>query len=249
MNWRIINTQIPRSEAVHHALDQLLLEDLNADAGTPTLRIWYRTTPAVPLGRFQAYADEVAVEYVETHDIPVIRRVTGGGAMYVEPGDVITFSMYLPRSAVPDAVEQSYQQLNQWVIDALTDIGLDVEHEPLNDITHTAGKIGGAAQLRKQNAVLHHTTMSYDLDIEAMLRTLRIGEEKVSDKAVDSAEKRVALIADHIDASRQTVIDALIATFQETYGGEAAKLSEETLTRAQTRAEETFRTDAWNKRL
>lgn len=249
MTHAIVDTEIPRSEAVHHALDQVLLENLDAGEGEPMLRIWYRETPAVPLGRFQAYADEVATDYVDTHDISVIRRVTGGGAMYVEPGDVITFSMYLPRESVPENVEASYEELNQWVIDALNDLGLPVEHEPLNDITHPAGKIGGAAQLRKQNAVLHHTTMSFDLDIEAMLRTLRIGEEKLSDKAVESAEKRVALIADHIDANRRVVIDALVDSFRSTYGGTETTLPEDVLEQARKRAAETFETDNWNRRL
>ncbi len=249
MTYAIVDTETPRPEALHHALDEVLLEDLDAGNGDPMLRIWYRETPAVPLGRFQAYADEVATDYVEEHDVPVIRRVTGGGAMYVEPGDVITFSMYLPRETVPEDVEASYEELNGWVIEALHDVGLPVEHEPLNDITHPAGKIGGAAQLRKQNAVLHHTTMSFDLDIEAMLRTLRIGEEKLSDKAVESAEKRVALIADHVDADRRTVIDALIDAFRRSYGGTAASLPADVLERAEKRAADTFETADWNRRL
>ncbi|MFW5900404.1 MAG: lipoate--protein ligase family protein, partial [Halodesulfurarchaeum sp.] len=95
-------------EPMHHALDQVLLDRLDAGEIEPTVRFWYRTGPAIPLGRFQAYEDEVAVEYVEETGIDVIRRITGGGAMFAEPGDVITYSMYLPKSAVPTDVEESY---------------------------------------------------------------------------------------------------------------------------------------------
>lgn len=249
MNWQIINTGTPRSEAVHHALDELLLEGVDNGTIPPTLRFWYRETPAVPLGRFQAYEDEVAVEYVDTHDIPVIRRITGGGAMYVDQGDVITYSMYLPRSSVPDDIEDSYATLNEWVLEALRELGLEVRHEPLNDIAHADGKIGGAAQLRKRNAVLHHATMSYSLDLAEMLRTLRIGEEKLSDKAVKSAEKRVTLIDEYTDATRAAVIDALITAFQAEYGGEQATLDETLITEAEELAGEKFRTDEWNKKL
>ena len=248
MTVTIVN-QGTYSEPMHHALDEVILDRLDRGEIGPVLRFWYRRTPAVPLGRFQAYADEVAVDYVESHGIDVVRRITGGGAMYVEPGDVITYSMYLPREDVPADVEESYETLDEWVIEGLGAVGLDVAHEPLNDITHATGKIGGSAQLRVENAVLHHTTMSYDLDIEAMLSALRIGEEKVSDKAVKSAEKRVAVMRDHIDASREAVIDSLIETFQATYGGEPGSLDEETLEAAEELATSKFATDEWNKRL
>ncbi len=249
MSWQVINAETPRPEPVHHALDELLLDRLNDGESDPTLRFWYRTSRGIPLGRFQAYADEVAVDYVETHDISVVRRVTGGGAMYVAPGDVITFSMYLPRDAVAADIETSYEQLNQWVIDALTDLDVAISHEPLNDVVHPDGKIGGAAQLRKQNAVLHHMTMSYDLDTAAMLRALRIGEEKLSDKAVKSAEKRVAVLREYTDLSRQAVIEHLIETFQDTYGGDQTTFEPSLLADARERAEAKFMTDEWNKQL
>lgn len=240
----------PQPEALHHALDEAILDGVAEGTVNPLLRFWYRQTPAVPLGRFQAYADEVAVEYVETHDIPVIRRITGGGAMYVAPGDVITFSIYLPRSAVPSNVEESYRELNKPIIEALERVGVTASHEPLNDIAHPDGKLGGAAQLRKRNAVLHHTTMSYSLDIEEMLRVLRIGEEKVSDKAVKSAEKRVALISDYTDADRATIIEAIAEAVGAHFGSiEPGSLDPEITDRARALAETKFSTDGWNKRL
>ncbi|MFB6114602.1 MAG: biotin/lipoate A/B protein ligase family protein [Halodesulfurarchaeum sp.] len=248
MPWQIVN-EGRYTEAMHHALDEVLLDRLAEGALAPTLRFWYRETPAIPLGRFQAFEDEVAVDFVEAHSIPVVRRITGGGAMYVEPGNVITYSMYLPRDAVPADVEESYEALDQWVIDALSRVDLDVRHEPLNDLVHPAGKIGGSAQLRTRDAVLHHTTMSYDLDIESMLRVLRIGDEKVSDKAVSSAEKRVAVMREHIDASREEVIDALVASFEDVYGGSTASLDDDILDTARDLAASKFSSPEWNRKL
>lgn len=248
MTFRIIDGDA-HPEPVHHALDEVLLQRVADGEIDSTLRFWYRETPAVPIGRFQAYEDEVAAEYVRDRDIDVVRRVTGGGAMYVEPGDVITYSLYLPREEVPDDVAESYEHLDQWVLEALRDVGLDVQHEPLNDIAHPDGKIGGSAQLRSDGGVLHHTTMSYDLDIEAMLSALRIGEEKVSDKAVSSAEQRVAVMRDHIDASRGEVIESMKSTFAAEYGGEPAELDQAVLDDARDLAAEKFSTDEWNKTL
>jgi len=237
------------SEPVQQALERVLTDRLADGEIDPTLRFWYRERPAVPLGRFQAYADEVAVDYAAEQGVDVVRRVTGGGAMYVEPGAVITYSLYLPRSAVADDVAASYAELDQFAIDALQGLGLDVRHEPLNDIAHPEGKIGGAAQLRTGDAVLHHTTMSYELDTAEMLRVLRIGEEKVSDKAITSAEKRVARISDHVGASRREVVDAIIEAAGDRYDTVEDELAEAVLTDARDLAAEQFATDAWNRQL
>lgn len=248
LDLRVIDEGV-YAESTHHALDKTLIEGLDAGESPPTLRIWYRESPSVPFGRFQAYSDEVAVEYARDNDVDVVRRITGGGAMYTEPGSVITYSLYLPRAAVSDDIEESYAELDRWAVDALQDVGLDAAHEPLNDIVHPEGKIGGSAQLRTGDAVLHHTTMSYDLDLAEMLRVLRIGEQKVSDKAVKSAEQRVARIADHVDHSRAAVIEALIERVRETYGGHDGSLTDAELARARELVDEQFATEAWNRKI
>ncbi|MFC4247846.1 biotin/lipoate A/B protein ligase family protein [Natribaculum luteum] len=248
MTYRIVDAGT-YSEPVQQALEGVLTERLDEGDLEPTLRFWHRESPAVALGRFQAYADEVAVDYVDEHDVDVVRRLTGGGAMYVEPGAVITYSLYLPREAVSDDIEASYAELDQWAIDALRSVGLDVFHEPLNDITHADGKIGGSAQLRKDDAVLHHTTMSYALDTSEMLRVLRIGEEKVSDKAIKSAEKRVAVMRDYVDATRAEIIDAMKETFTDRFDAEPGSLPDDVVNDARTRATETFASDEWNRKL
>lgn len=237
------------SEPVQQALERVLTDRLAAGEMEPTLRFWYRESPAVALGRFQAYADEVATDYVADNDIDVVRRITGGGAMYVDPGSVITYSLYLPRSAVDDDVAASYAALDDWTVDALQSLGVDASHEPLNDIAHPSGKLGGAAQLRSGDAVLHHTTMSYDLDIAEMLRVLRIGEEKLSDKAIASAEKRVARIDDHVDASRGAVIEAMRDVASDRFDLVDGTLSDDTVAAARDLAAERFETDAWNRQL
>ncbi|MDY6778782.1 MAG: biotin/lipoate A/B protein ligase family protein [Candidatus Nanohaloarchaea archaeon] len=249
MTFRIIVDDEERTEAMHHALDQTLVERLDADEMQPTLRFWYRENRAVPMGRFQAYEDEVQQGYIDAEGIEVVRRITGGGSMYVEPGSVVTYSMYLPPDMVSDDIEASYRELDRWTIDALRGVGLDVEHEPLNDIVHEDGKIGGDAQLRKSGAVLHHATLSYDLNIENMLKALRIGKEKVSDKAIKSAEKRVAVMRDYVDLDRAEVIGAMRDHFMDVYGGREGTFTEGELDRARQLAEDKFSTEEWNRKL
>lgn len=248
--WRIIN-EGKYSEAMHHAIDEVLTEKLNNGEMRPTLRFWYRKSPSVPFGRFQAYEDEVEHDYAKEKGIEVVRRITGGGAMFCEPGNVITYSIYIPRDRIPEDVEESYRELDKFAVETLQDLGVDANYQPLNDIEHPDGKLGGAAQLRKQNAVLHHTTMSYGLDIEEMLKVLRIGKEKVSDKAIKSTEKRVSRIKDHTDSSREKVIQALIQKFSEDKDQDLIEegLTQEELSEAEELAEEKFSSEEWNRKL
>ncbi len=248
MTWRIVN-EGRYSETMHHALDEVLTERLRKGEMQPTLRFWHRKNISIPMGRFQAYHDEVQHDYVEEKDIEVVRRITGGGAMYSEPGNVITYSLYVPRDQVPEDIEESYQKLDSWAVDALNQLGLEVEYAPLNDIEHPDGKVGGAAQLRRGDAVLHHTMLSYDLDTRKMLKALRIGKEKVSDKAIESVEKRVAVMRDYIEHEREEVIKAMIDRFRQEYGGEEGQLTEREIEEAERLAEEKFSSDDWNRKM
>ena len=248
MKWRIIN-EGEYSEAMHHAIDEVLTEKLEKGEINPTLRFWYRENPSVPMGRFQAFEDEVEVDYAEEKGIEVVRRLTGGGAMFAEPGNVITYSIYIPKDKVPEDFEESYEEMDRFAVEALREIGVEAEYAPLNDIEHETGKLGGAAQLRKEDAVLHHTTISYDLNTAEMLRVLRIGKEKLSDKAVKSAEKRVSRIKDHADIGRKEVIEKMIEKFIEDKEHEKSSLTDEEVKQARELAAEKFSSEDWNRKL
>lgn len=266
MKWRIINEGEYR-EAMHHAIDEILTEKMEnsmnsensldrensssspSDDLQPTLRFWYRKNPSVPFGRFQSLEDEVEVKYAEENGIEVVRRITGGGAMFAEPGNVITYSIYIPKDQVPESIEESYEELDRFAVEALKELGVEASYEPLNDIEHEDGKLGGAAQLRKEKAVLHHTTMSFDLDTKEMLSVLRIGKEKVSDKAVKSAEQRVSRISDHTDHPREKVIEKMIEKFVEDKEYEEKGLTDEEIREAEKLAEEKFSSEEWRRKL
>ena len=246
-DYRIVSGEF--SEAMHHAIDQVMLQKMENGEMKPTLRFWHRKNPSVPFGRFQSYQDEVEHGYAEENGIEVVRRITGGGAMYCEPGNVITYSLYLPEGDYPEEIQQSYRELDSFARDALKDSGVNAGYEPLNDITHPEGKLGGAAQLRKDSSLLHHTTLSYGLDIEKMLKVLRIGKEKVSDKAIKSTEKRVARITDHTDENRDKIIERMKEHFSQDREVEEDVFREETLEEARELAEEKFSSRDWNRKL
>ena len=87
-----------------------------------------------------------------------MRRISGGGAMFIEPEGAITWSLYAPESmAAGMTFAESYRFFDAWVVDALRELGIDAWYAPLNDITSAAGKIGGAAQhAAGSRAASHH---------------------------------------------------------------------------------------------
>src|SRR3546814_633285 len=168
----------PQAPALHMGLDEVMLDDVAAGRRPPTLRIWEWAGPAVVMGRFQSLRNEVDAQAARRHGIEVVRRISGGGAMFIEPGNTITYSITAPMTLVEDMTfEQAYAFMDQWVIEALGGLGIKAWYQPLNDITSSAGKIAGAAQTRRRGAVLHHVPMAYDIDRS---EERRVGQECVS---------------------------------------------------------------------
>lgn len=248
-DWRIVVADERRPEPLHHGIDAAVLDRVGRGEAPPTLRFWRRGERAALLGRFQSYADEVATDYVEDADVTVVRRITGGGAVYVQPEGVITYSICAPREALPDDVAESFAVCNEWVAAALRDLGVEVAHDPLNDIAHPDGKVAGGAQIRRENAVLHHAVLTHTLDVEEMLRVLRIGEAKLSDKAVASAESAVAPIGAYTDATVDEVLDHLRTSFVDRYGGRPGSLTDDELRTAADLVESRFGTTSWTTKL
>src|SRR4051812_39862698 len=213
--WQLVHPG-PLTPKMHLALDQVLAEEVGDGHRKPTLRIWEWNEPAVVIGSFQSVKNEVDPENAAKYGFDVVRRISGGGAMFMDAGAVVTYSLYAPIDLVQGmSFAESYAFLDDWVLVALRSLGIDASYQPLNDITSPSGKIGGAAQKRLgSGAVLHHVTMSYDMDGDKMVQVLRIGREKMSDKGTKSANKRVDPLRSQTGRSRAEIIDTMIETFR-----------------------------------
>ncbi|MCI4659059.1 lipoate--protein ligase family protein [Cryobacterium algoricola] len=253
--WRDYDWQLVHSKAVppvmQMALDEVLAIEVGEGRRKPTLRIWEWTEPAVVIGSFQSLRNEVDAEQAEAHGFTVVRRISGGGAMFMEAGSVITYSIYAPTALVQGMTfADSYAFLDEWVLTALRSLGIDAHYQPLNDITSPTGKIGGAAQKRLgSGAVLHHVTMSYDMDGEKMVQVLRIGREKLSDKGITSAVKRVDPLRSQTGLSRAEIIDRMKQTFTSLYGAVEGDITEAEYAAAAALVESKFGTDEWIARV
>ena len=249
-DWEVVHGPVLPSR-MNVALDEVLLTEVDAGRRRPTLRFWEWEDRATVIGSFQSYVNELRPEGVTEHGVDVIRRISGGGAMFMEGGNCVTYSMYVPDSIIAGLdYAESYAFLDRWVIAALGDLGVNAWYVPINDITSTDGKIGGAAQRRlTSGTLLHHATLSYDIDADTMVEVLRIGEAKISDKGVRSAKKRVDPLRRQTGASRQEIIGTMIDTFTARYGAATGALTEEELARAEELVASKFGTEAWTHRV
>jgi lipoate-protein ligase A len=245
--WRLIPER-PLPPALNVALDEVLTDALAAGRTPPTLRFWRWTEPAVIIGRTQSVANEVDADAAREMGVRVVRRMTGGGAMFLQPHGAITYSLYLPESAVAGlSVRQSYEVCEAWVIRGLRALGVDAHHVPINDIACSEGKIGGAAQARRGGVVLHHTTMAYDMDPGEMVRVLRIGREKLRDKATSSAAKRVSPLVRQTGLTREEIVGRLFAHFQESFGGTVDGLTPAEMMAADRLVTEKYAAGSWTR--
>lgn len=237
--------------AMHVALDEVIGREVAAGERPPTLRFWDWDSPLVVIGSFQSVRNEVDPDGAARHDIAVVRRISGGGAMFMEPGNCITYSLVVPSSLVEGlSFERSYGFLDEWVIGALAEVGVNAHFVPLNDIASDLGKIGGAAQKRfAGGAVLHHVTMSYDIDADKMLEVLRIGREKLSDKGTRSADKRVDPMRSQTGMSREAILDSFTASFARRYRSRPSSYTPAELALAEQLVETKFATPEWTHRV
>ncbi len=222
--WRDYPWQLLRGPAldpvVQVALDQVLTERVARGERPPTLRFWDWEKSGVVIGSFQSLKNEVDLANAAKYGVDVVRRISGGGAMFMEAGTVVMYSIYAPIDLVAGmSFADSYAFLDDFAVAALRGLGIDAEYKPLNDITSPTGKIDGAAQKRlADGAVLHHTALSYDIDGERMTEVLRIGREKISDKGIASAAKRVDPLRSQTGLSREAIEDRLVEEFRSRYG-------------------------------
>ncbi|MFL5245475.1 MAG: biotin/lipoate A/B protein ligase family protein [Gemmataceae bacterium] len=243
--WEVIS-EAPYSPAVNLAVDEVVMRQVQEERRPPTLRFWGWSCRAVIIGRFQSVRNEIDLDAAKEMGVEVARRISGGGAMFVEPEKTITYSLYMPERLLAGlSIKASYEACDSWAVACMQSLGVEARYAPLNDIISSAGKMGGAAQARKPGVVLHHTTIAYQMDPQEMMRLLRIGRERLSAKGIPSAAKQVDPLRRQTDLPRPEVVSQLIDCFRKRFGLEEGRLSEEDLRASDILAREQYGTEKW----
>lgn len=210
------------------------------------IRFWEWGERAIVLGSHQSIANEVDGEAAARLGFTVHRRVSGGGAMIVEPARTVTWSIYAPVEEVAGlSFAESYAVLDAWAVAALRELGVPAEHRPLNDIATPRGKLAGSAQARRRGKVLHHTALAYDLDPTLVRHLLRIGRPRASARGLRSAEKDVSPLCWFTDLPQAEVVRRLAAA----HGGAPSALTPAELAAARRLATEKYELREWTERL
>ncbi len=218
--WRLLDTGV-RSAAENVALDQALLVARSRQLSPNTLRFLQFYPPAVLVGYHQAVTEEVRLDYCRAHGIEVGRRITGGGAIYLDPSQ-IGWEIVAARDApgIPRSVEAVYGALCEGAVRGLRKLGISAEFRPRNDIEVLGRKISGTGGTELDRALLFQGTLLMDFDVETMLRALRLPVEKLKDKEVASVRERVTCVREQLGQvpPRGEVLAALRAGFAEALG-------------------------------
>lgn len=244
VGWRMIELST-NSAAFNMALDESIRTHIARGESLPTIRFYRWQPSAVSIGYFQSVEQEVNQKTCQEWGIDVVRRETGGGAVYHDFEGEITYSVIAPEKLFPSGITQSYHQICGWITNGLSHLGLFTEFKPINDIVLNGKKISGNAQTRRSGMLHQHGTLLYDLDVEKMFSMLRVGEAKVSDKLIASVKERVTCLKEHSNASLVQTYDALKKGFCENKRIESQAISSSELALAQKLAVEKFRSHEW----
>jgi lipoate-protein ligase A len=170
--------------AFNLAAEEWLLRHTKSDI----FMLW-RNTSAVIVGRNQNTSAEINADFARRRNIKVIRRLTGGGAVFHDLGNVnFTFIQLGKRT------ELDFQRFTQPILEALRALDVDCR----NDLVIGGQKFSGNAQLLEKDRVLHHGTLLFSAEMADLSGVLKISRAKYADKAVKSVQKRVTNISSHL---------------------------------------------------
>lgn len=166
--------------------------------------------PSIIIGKNQNGLAEIDSEYVRDHNIRVIRRISGGGAVYHDLNN-LNYTLIAPRK---NENAFDFQAFSQPVIKALENLGLNATFSGRNDIELNGKKICGNAQAYSKDRILHHGCILFDVDLSVLGKALQVKEDKIKSKGVKSVRSRVTNI-NHELAEKITIADFQQAIFDE----------------------------------
>ena len=226
--WRLLLTGA-NTAAKNMAIDRAVLVANSNGKVSPTVRFYSWKPSAISIGYFQSLEDEIDLTACKDLGVDYVRRITGGGAVYHE--DELTYSIVIPEShkEISKNIMESYGRICGAVINGLTNLGIESEYKPINDIIASGKKISGNAQTRKMKTVLQHGTILTDVNVEKMFSLLKVPNEKIKDKLIADVKERVTSIK-HIKG-KEIAFDAVAKAMKKGFEEEfKVKLVKGTLT-------------------
>lgn len=176
----------------NHAAEEYVMKNFQDEA----FILWINK-PAILIGKNQNTVSEIKMDYVLENNIEVVRRLSGGGTVYNDLGNMnYTFITYKDQNA--SKLENGFEKFALPVIKALQSLDVDAEFSGRNDVTINGKKFSGTAQYSIKDKLLHHGTIMYDCDMSKLSQALKAKPLKFRDRSVKSVRSRVTNITEHM---------------------------------------------------
>jgi len=224
------------------ALEEYILRKLPAE---DDYLLFYINEPSIIIGKNQNTAEEVNASYVADNGIHVVRRLSGGGAVYHDLGN-LNFS-FITRDDGKSF--HNFRKFTEPVVDALRKLGVEAELSGRNDLQVGERKISGNAQFATKGRMFSHGTLLFDSEVDAIVSALNVDPSKFASKATKSVRSRVANIAEFLaepmtmEQFRQSLLKSIFADEPEI---PEYKLSEQQWAEVRALADERYRSWDWN---
>lgn len=173
------------------ALEEYVLTELDINE---TYLVFYSMTPTVIVGKNQNTVEEINMDYIEKNNVAVTRRLSGGGAVYNDEGD-LSFSFITKDDG--DSFH-NYRKFTEPVVRALHQMGVNAELQGRNDLVVGGKKISGNAQFSTRGRMFSHGTLLFDVNLENVAQALNPDAEKYLSKGIKSVRSRVTNIREHL---------------------------------------------------
>lgn len=216
---RILDTGVIEGR-LNIALGQAIVE-AHGDGQVPDTLRFLRFPPTALVGRHQALGQEIDLDYCRDHGIGVVRRITGGGAIYLDPGQ-LGWELALHRSTLGGgALENVARRICEAAADGISRLGVDARYRPRNDIEVGGRKISGTGGFFDGDTLFYQGTVLVDMDPRTMVSVLRVPRAKLAKHELDSAEQRVVTLRELLGENTPELAEiqeALVAAFCEHLG-------------------------------
>jgi lipoate---protein ligase len=222
------------------ATDEYILKDIEEDC----FMLW-RNDKAIIVGQYQNTLAEINYDYVKEQNIAVVRRISGGGAVYHDLGNInFSFTQQGKNASLSD-----FEKFTWPIVQVLQSLGADARFEGKNDLMIDGKKIAGNAAHIHKNKILHHGCLLFASKIRDVSEALRINPVKYTDRAIKSVPKRVTNISDHLKSHvsleqfTQKLMDHVLATYPN---ARPYAFTEEDKKKIQKLRDEKYATHEWN---
>ncbi|MBM7554106.1 lipoate--protein ligase [Thalassobacillus pellis] len=179
---------------INLAIEEYALKNLDINE---TYLLFYINEPSIIIGKNQNTVEEINTDYVEENGIHVVRRLSGGGAVYHDLGN-LNFSFITKDDG--DSFHD-FAKFTEPVTEALQKLGVNAELSGRNDLVVEGRKISGNAQFSTRGRMFSHGTLMFDSEVEHVVSALNVKTEKIKSKGIKSIRSRVANISEYLDES------------------------------------------------